>query len=112
MNPKFRVVPKLSLTGRKIRERLANRSYVAGDGKFYTHDEVVTETARMSKIDIMNRAIENRHEMMDLQKKAAETADAENRSAIREQVRRELEAEQLKNTNDPLPNFYPDINIT
>jgi len=69
-DPRFKVIPKLSLTGKDIMSRLKNRSLVL-DGMTgnYTVEEQWSALQKMSKVDIAREQLKNRANINELKSK-------------------------------------------
>lgn len=69
-DPKFRVIPSLSLKGVDIMRRLANRSLILdGMGGQYSLDEFADKSRRMTKSDIILAHREATQNIQSLQNK-------------------------------------------
>jgi len=68
-NPKFRVVPNLSLKGPEIMRRLKNRSLNLEHGGQYSIDEEIQASLKLDKVELKNKARENAQKIADLAKK-------------------------------------------
>lgn len=67
-DPKFRVIPNLSLKGKDIAMRLKNRTLrIDSDGQ-YSLEAEIDETRRMSRLDLARKAQENNKKINILQK--------------------------------------------
>lgn len=66
-NPKFRVIPNLSLKGRDIMTRLKNRSLILNASGQYEINEAIDATRRMTKLDILNEMKRNSSKINEIQ---------------------------------------------
>lgn len=65
----FRVIPNLSLKGKDILTRLKNKSLKLDHEGQYSIQEEIDATRRMSKLDIMDKAQQNKKSIDELNKK-------------------------------------------
>lgn len=71
-DPKFRVIPNLSLKGKDIATRLKNRTLKIDTDGQYSLEAEIDETRRMSKLDISRKAVENNKKINSLNDKLKE----------------------------------------
>lgn len=77
-DPKFKVIPNLSLRGKDIIQRLNNRSLRAEPDGVYSMDEKIDATRRMRKLDILTEANKNSNEINNLTNKLKSNAGRTN----------------------------------
>lgn len=104
INPKFRVHPGLSVTGLQLRQRIKNRSITPGVDGQYSMDIIHHQTSMLSKPEIINKAIENRERIHNLQQQIEAATKAKDK-AKQAKLRKDLEELETlrKQKPDPKP---------
>lgn len=70
VNPKYRVIPNLSLKGKDIMTRIKNRSLIPDrSGQIYSLDDKIDTSRKMSKLDLLNEMQKNDRQISDLKSK-------------------------------------------
>lgn len=95
-DPKFRVHPKLSITGKDLMSRIKNRSIILEDNGQYTLDETMHEATMLSKPEIVNKAIRNNERIQQIKARIESNEQLKTKEA-RERIKKDLEElEQLR----------------
>lgn len=68
-DPKFKVIPNLSLKGKDIMNRLKNNSLQLQHSGQYSLEEEIDNSRRLSKVEIMHKAKENLENINNLTSK-------------------------------------------
>lgn len=89
-NPKYRVLPGLSITGHELRSRIKNNSITLQEGTDYSLDETYTTASRLSKNEVLQKARENQ-EQINRTKENLENSAKQREKDAREKERKELE---------------------
>lgn len=68
-DPKYRVIPNLSIRGKDLIKRINNRSILPEPDGVYSLDDKIDETRRMSKLDVSREMLKNQKEINSLTSK-------------------------------------------
>lgn len=95
-DPRFRVHPGLSIKGTELRSRIKNRSILFDPNGQYSMDTEILETMKLSKPEILNKAMRNQEYIEDLQRKIEKANQEKNKSEMKKLQDELTELRKLK----------------